>query len=77
MDAGLKPGDVIRRIGDREVDSAEEFLTVMSGADGGEVIAEGPVAEISKNPGSKIGPFLSGNADTFMLDPSSRRRWAK
>ena len=36
-DAGLKPGDVIRRIGDREVDSAAEFLTVMSGADGGAI----------------------------------------
>ena len=30
-----------------------------SGADGGEIIAEGEISEIIKNPVSKIGPFLS------------------
>ena len=31
-----------------------------AGAEGGSVIAEGTVEEISRNPNSKIGPFLSG-----------------
>ena len=31
-----------------------------SGADGGRVIAQGSVAEVEKNPASRIGPFLSG-----------------
>lgn len=31
-----------------------------AGADGGQVIAEGTIEEIEKNPASKIGPFLSG-----------------
>ncbi len=35
-----------------------------SGADGGEVIAQGTIPEIVKNPKSKIGQFLSGKADT-------------
>lgn len=34
-----------------------------AGADGGEVIAQGTVAEIEKNPDSKIGEFLAGDAD--------------
>ena len=34
-----------------------------SGADGGRVIAEGPVAEVEKDPGSRIAPFLSGEKD--------------
>ncbi len=33
-----------------------------SGADGGEVITQGIISEIVKNPKSKIGPFLSGEA---------------
>ncbi len=35
-----------------------------SGADGGEVIAQGAIPEIIKNPKSKIGQFLSGKANT-------------
>lgn len=31
-----------------------------SGAEGGRVIAQGSVAEVEKNPASRIGPFLSG-----------------
>ena len=31
-----------------------------SGADGGRVIAQGPVAEVEKDPGSRIAPFLTG-----------------
>lgn len=34
-----------------------------SGADGGRVIAEGPVAEVEKDPGSRIAPFLSDEKD--------------
>ena len=35
-----------------------------SGADGGEVITQGTIPEIVKNPKSKIGQFLSGKANT-------------
>ena len=34
-----------------------------SGADGGRVIAEGPVEKIAGDPASRIGPFLSGRED--------------
>ena len=34
-----------------------------SGANGGRVIAQGPVAEVEKDPGSRIAPFLSGEKD--------------
>ncbi len=34
-----------------------------AGSKGGLVIAEGTVSDIGKNPGSKIGPYLSGHAD--------------
>ena len=34
-----------------------------AGADGGEVIAEGTVADLAANPASKIGPFLTGEPD--------------
>ena len=34
-----------------------------SGANGGRVIAQGPVAEVEKSPGSRIAPFLSGEKD--------------
>lgn len=34
-----------------------------AGSKGGQVIAEGTVAEIAKNPVSMIGPFLSGESD--------------
>ncbi|MGI6005991.1 MAG: excinuclease ABC subunit UvrA [Ruminococcus sp.] len=35
-----------------------------AGAEGGRVIAEGTISSISRNPRSKIGPFLSGSACT-------------
>ncbi len=35
-----------------------------AGADGGRVIAEGPLAAIVKNEASKIGPFLTGKMET-------------
>lgn len=34
-----------------------------AGANGGRIIAEGSIAEIERNPESKIGPFLSGKED--------------
>ena len=37
-----------------------------SGTDGGEIIAEGEIPEIIKNPLSKIGPFLSGKAENLI-----------
>ncbi len=37
-----------------------------AGSYGGEVLAEGTVADISHNSQSKIGPFLSGSADTLV-----------
>ncbi|MCR5347033.1 MAG: excinuclease ABC subunit UvrA [Fretibacterium sp.] len=50
---------------DTHVLSESDWIIEMgpdSGADGGQVIAEGTVAEISRNPASKIGPFLSNAA---------------
>ncbi len=47
---------------DTQVLSESDWLIEMgpdSGADGGQVIAEGTIEEISHNPVSKIGPFLS------------------
>ena len=35
-----------------------------SGADGGEVVAEGSISQIVKNPASKIGPFLAESSRT-------------
>ena len=35
-----------------------------AGAKGGHIIAEGTIPSIEENPASKIGPFLSGRADT-------------
>ena len=52
---------------DPEILSVSDWIIEMgpgSGASGGQVIAEGTVHDISCNPVSKIGPFLSGKADT-------------
>lgn len=49
---------------DTQILSESDWIIEMgpeSGADGGEVIAEGEISDIIKNPDSKIGPFLSGN----------------
>ncbi len=43
-----------------------------SGADGGEIIAEGEISEIIKNPVSKIGPFLSGKVNTIIRPKISK-----
>ena len=42
-----------------------------AGADGGLVIAEGTPASLSGNPGSIIGPFLSGSAETHLREQAS------
>lgn len=52
---------------DIQVLSESDWLIEMGpegGADGGRVVAEGTIAEIRRNPRSRIGPFLSGAADT-------------
>ncbi len=40
-------------------------LGPQAGADGGRVIAQGTVSEVEKNPDSRIGPFLSGQAEVL------------
>ncbi len=40
-----------------------------SGANGGEVIAKGTVAEVEEDPASRIGPFLSGAAEVSVRTP--------
>ncbi len=40
-----------------------------SGADGGRIIAQGPVAAVEANPASRIGPFLSGAAQVRVRIP--------
>ena len=39
-----------------------------AGAAGGEVIAEGTISEVCKNKASKVGPFLSGEAETIIRE---------
>lgn len=51
---------------DAQILSSADWLVEMgpgAGADGGRVIAEGTVADIEKNPESRIGAFLSGAAE--------------
>lgn len=43
-----------------------------AGASGGNVIAQGTVAEVGRNPSSKIGPFLSGKAVTRYRQPAEK-----
>ncbi len=53
---------------DVQILSASDWIIEMgpgAGADGGQVIAEGTIAEIKNNTASKIGPFLSG--ETFRV----------
>ena len=55
---------------DTQILSESDWIIEMgpdSGADGGEVITQGSIPDVIKNPVSKIGPFLSGN-------PNSRLR---
>ena len=59
---------------DTQVLSASDWIIEMgpgAGADGGLVIAEGTPASLSGNPGSIIGPFLSGSAETHLREQAS------
>ena len=54
---------------DTQILSVADWIIEMgpdSGADGGTVIAEGTIPEIVKNRSSRIGPFLSGEADAVI-----------
>ena len=54
---------------DTQILSVADWIIEMgpdSGADGGTVIAEGTIPEIVKNKASRIGPFLSGEADAVI-----------
>lgn len=45
-----------------------------AGAKGGHIIAEGTIPSIEENPASKIGPFLSGRADTKLRPLFSKEK---
>ena len=45
-----------------------------AGAGGGHVIAEGTISAMEENPASRIGPFLSGKAETVMRRRAERDR---
>ena len=54
---------------DTQILSESDWIIEMgpeSGADGGEVIAEGSIPDINNNPASKIAPFLSKKVNTRM-----------
>ena len=51
---------------DTQILSESDYIIEMgpgAGANGGNVIAQGTVADIAGNPASRIGPFLSGSSD--------------
>ena len=55
---------------DTQILSESDWIIEMgpdSGADGGEVITQGSIPDVIKNPVSKIGPFLSGNPNSRLL----------
>ena len=59
---------------DTQVLSVSDWIIEMgpgAGADGGLVIAKGTPASLSGNPGSIIGPFLSGAAETHLREQAS------
>ena len=59
---------------DTQVLSVSDWIIEMgpgAGADGGLVIAEGTPASLSGNPGSIIGLFLSGSAETHLREQAS------
>ena len=45
-----------------------------AGANGGHVIAQGTIPSIENNPASKIGPFLSGKAETKLRDCTAKEK---
>lgn len=59
---------------DTQILAAADWIVEMgpgAGADGGRVIAEGTVSDLSENPASSIGPFLSGAAEIHMRNRST------
>ncbi len=59
---------------DTQILSQADWIIEMgpgAGADGGRVIAQGTVAELGENSSSRIGPFLSGKAQTRMRRPTA------
>ena len=65
---------------DTQILSEADWIIEMgpkSGSKGGEVVAQGTVADITKNPISKIGPFLSKKADTIMRKRAARDKMFK
>ena len=60
---------------DTQILSESDWIIEMgpeAGAGGGYVIAEGSIKEITDNPKSMIGPFLSGKADTRVRKQAER-----
>ena len=56
---------------DTQILSEADWLIEMgpeAGANGGRVVAQGTIAQISKNEASQIGPFLAGTADIHVRD---------
>lgn len=65
---------------DTQILSEADWIIEMgpkSGSEGGRVVAQGTVADITKNPVSKIGPFLSKKADTIMRKRAARDKMFK
>ena len=65
---------------DTQILSEADWIIEMgpkSGSKGGRVVAQGTVADITKNPVSKIGPFLSKKADTIMRKRAARDKMFK
>ena len=60
---------------DTQILSEADWLIEMgpkAGAEGGRVVAEGPIQEIASNPASLIGPFLSGKEHVVVRNPASK-----
>ena len=60
---------------DTQILSEADWIIEMgpgAGADGGQVIAEGTIADICRNPHSQIGPFLSGASGSSLRSRSPR-----
>ena len=56
---------------DTQILSEADWLIEMgpeAGANGGRVVAQGTIAQVSKNEASQIGPFLAGTADIHVRD---------
>ena len=59
---------------DTQILAASDWMIEMgpgAGSEGGRVVAQGTIGEIEQNPHSKIGPFLSGQADIHVRRQAS------